>query len=134
MTRSGWLCALWLISGAALAQAPDYTKVVIKPEKLAEGVYMFTGAGGNLGVSVGEDGVLIIDDQFAELAPKIQAAIAELSPKPVRFVVNTHYHFDHTGGNVIFGTAGAIIVAQDNVRMRLSTTQFIKLFNRETPP
>lgn len=119
-------------SPVAVAQQ-DFSKVVIESQQLAEGIYMLTGAGGNLGVSVGEDGVILIDDQFAELTPKIQDALTKLSPKPVRFVINTHWHFDHTGGNENMGKTGAIIVAHDNVRRRMSVPSFIKMFNREQP-
>jgi glyoxylase-like metal-dependent hydrolase (beta-lactamase superfamily II) len=94
---------------------------------------MLTGAGGNIGVSVGEDGIVMIDDQFQELTPRIQEALAKLSPKPVRFVINTHWHFDHTGGNENFGKAGAVILAHGNVRKRMSTNQLVKMFNREVP-
>jgi glyoxylase-like metal-dependent hydrolase (beta-lactamase superfamily II) len=80
---------------------------------------MLTGAGGNIGLSVGEDGVVVVDDQFAPLAPKIKAAIQGITDKPVRFVLNTHWHFDHTGGNLDLAKAGAILVAHDNVRKRL---------------
>ncbi len=89
---------------------------------------------GNIGVSVGEDGVLLVDDQFAPFAPRIREALAALSDKEIRFLINTHHHFDHTGGNESFGKAGATIVAHDNVRARLSTTQVLKAFNREFPP
>jgi glyoxylase-like metal-dependent hydrolase (beta-lactamase superfamily II) len=116
----------------AVAQQ-DLSKVVIESQKVAEGVYMLTGAGGNIGVSVGEDGIVMIDDQFQELTPRIQEALAKLSPKPVRFVINTHWHFDHVGGNENFGKAGAVILAHGNVRKRMSTTQLMKMFNREVP-
>jgi cyclase len=119
---------------AAQAQGQDYSKVVVEAQKLAEGVYMITGAGGNIGASVGEDGIAIIDDQFAPLTPRIQEALAKLSNKPIRFVINTHWHSDHTGGNENFGKAGAVIVAHDNVRKRMSEKQFSTFFNRETPP
>ena len=125
---------------AALALAPatfaqqDFSKVEIQTEKLADTVYMMTGAGGNLGVSVGEDAVFVIDDQFAPLTPKIQAAIAKLSSKPVKFVLNTHWHFDHTGGNENLGKAGAIIVGHENVRKRLSTEGFIEFLGMKTKP
>ncbi len=101
------------------AQDRDFSKVEIKAEKVAGNVYMLTGAGGNIGVSVGDDGVVMVDDQFAPLAPKIEAAIKGLTDKPVRFVLNTHWHGDHTGGNEALGKT-ATIVAHDNVRKRLA--------------
>jgi len=86
---------------------------------IAPGIYMLTGRGGNIGLTVGPDGAAIIDDQFADMVPKIRAAVALLSEKPVKFVINTHLHGDHTGGNDAFGAAGAVIIAQDNVRKLL---------------
>jgi cyclase len=109
-------CAL---VGAASAQDRDFSKVEVKAEKVAGSVYMLTGEGGNIGVSIGEDGVLVVDDQFAPLVPKIQAAIKGLTDKPVRFVLNTHWHGDHTGGNEELGKASTLI-AHDNVRTRLA--------------
>jgi len=122
-----------LFAAAASAQE-DFSKVEIQTEKLADTVYMMTGSGGNLGVSVGEDAVFVIDDQFAPLTPKIQAAIAKLSSKPVKFLLNTHWHFDHTGGNENLGKAGAVIVAHENVRKRLSAEGFIAFFGMKTKP
>jgi len=104
----------------AQAQAPDFEKVEIKATKVAGNVYMLEGAGGNIGVSVGDDGIVIVDDQFAPLAPKIQAALKNITPKPVKFVLNTHWHGDHTGGNEQFG-ALAPIIAHENVRKRLGS-------------
>lgn len=109
---------------AAMAATPtlaqrDFSKVEIKATAVAPGITMLEGAGGNIGLSVGADGAFIIDDQFAPLADKIRTAIAAATPEPVKFVLNTHWHFDHTGGNESFGGAGAIIVAHDNVRERL---------------
>ena len=127
------VCAAALFAAAATAQQ-DFSKVEIQTEKLADTVYMMTGAGGNLGLSVGEDAVFVIDDQFAPLTPKIQAAIAKLSAKPVKFVVNTHWHFDHVGGNENLGTAGALIVAHENVRKRMSVESFIEFFGMKTKP
>jgi cyclase len=126
------LLALLALPFAALAQQ-DYSKVEIQATKLSDTTWMMTGAGGNLGLSVGEDAVFLIDDQFAELSPKIVAAIAKITAKPVRFVLNTHWHFDHTGGNENFGKAGAIIVAHDNVRKRMSTEQFLEFMRMKVP-
>jgi len=104
------------------APAPDdeFAKVQVKAEKVAGAVYVLFGAGGNIGVSVGDDGIVIVDDQFAPLADKIKAALAGITDKPIRFVLNTHWHGDHTGGNAVFGR-GAPIVAHDNVRKRLAS-------------
>src|SRR5688572_5265640 len=124
-----------LLGTAALAQAqqgaaqtpppamPSPPDVKIETTELAPGIYMLTGRGGNIGLTVGVDGAAIIDDQFADMAPKIRAAVAMLTDKPVQFVINTHLHGDHTGGNDAFGKAGAVIIAQENVRKRLGTPQ-----------
>ena len=122
------LCAM-LATASVLAQEPDYSKVEIKTEKLSATTYMLTGSGGNMGLSVGPDAVFLVDDQFAPLTPKIEAAVAKLSPKPVAFVINTHWHFDHTGGNENLGKVGALIVAHENVRKRMSTEQFIEFMD-----
>lgn len=119
---------------AVLAAQTNYDTVQVRPVQLSPGLHVLFGAGGNIGLSVGEDAVFIIDDQFAPLTPKIVAAIRTLSPKPVKFVVNTHWHFDHTGGNENFGKADAVIVAHDNVRKRMSTEQFMAAMNRREPP
>src|SRR5262249_35446312 len=105
---------------AATPAAPP-KDVPIEPANIAPGIYVLFGRGGNIGLTVGADGAAIIDDQFADMVPKIRAAVALLSEKPVRFVINTHLHGDHTGGNDAFGAAGAVIIAQDNVRKRLGT-------------
>jgi glyoxylase-like metal-dependent hydrolase (beta-lactamase superfamily II) len=119
------LTLLALAACVLSASAQDYSQVQIKTTQLTPTTYMLTGAGGNMGLSVGEDSVFLIDDQYAPLAPKIKAAIAAITPKPVQFVLNTHYHFDHTGGNEALGSQGTLIVAHDNVRRRLSTEQLI---------
>lgn len=106
-----------VLTGAATAQQ-DFSKVEIKVTKVAGTVYMLEGAGGNIGVSVGEDGVVLVDDQFAPLAPKIRQALKGITDKPLKFVLNTHFHGDHTGGNAQFGSEAAII-AHENVRRRL---------------
>src|SRR6267143_2314222 len=118
------LVGVALVCGqVAVAQekTPDWSKVQIKTTKVSGNIYMLEGQGGNIAASVGEDGIVIVDDQFAPLAEKIQAALKELkiTDKPVRFVINTHFHGDHTGGNVPFSNAGSTVIAQDNVRKRL---------------
>ena len=114
------------------AQQRDYSQVQIKATKVAGNVYMLEGAGGNIGVSVGDDGILIVDDQFAPLADKIRAALKELGDKKLRFILNTHWHGDHTGGNVVFGPE-APIIAHDNVRKRMATEQKSEFFKSTTP-
>jgi cyclase len=116
-----FLASVLFAQPAGAQQEPDFSKVQIKVTKVSGNIYMLEGEGGNIAASVGEDGIVIVDDQFAPLADKIQAALKNLgiSDKPVRFVINTHYHGDHTGGNVPFNNAGSTIIAQDNVRKRL---------------
>ncbi|TMQ69489.1 MAG: MBL fold metallo-hydrolase [Candidatus Eisenbacteria bacterium] len=114
------MIAAALLGEAAAAQQRNVAQVEIKTTPLGEGVSMMEGAGGNLGVSVGPDGVLLIDDELAPLSDKIKAAIAKLSDRPVKILFNTHYHGDHVGGNENFGNAGATIVAHDNVWARMS--------------
>jgi len=109
-----------LLAFATLAstQDQDFSKVQIKVVKVSGGVYMLQGAGGNIGASVGEDGIVVVDDQYAPLADKIQAALKSVTDKPVRFIINTHFHGDHTGGNAYFQKQ-AQVIAHDNVRKRL---------------
>ena len=121
-----------LLGGAAHAQQ-DFSKVEVKAEKAGDGVWMLTGAGGNLGVSAGEDGVFLIDDQYAPLTEKILAAVRTISARPIRFLINTHVHGDHTGGNENLGKAGVLIVAHENVRKRMSVEQFSAFFKSATP-
>jgi len=120
---------LALLAPAAGA-GQDFDAVEIRTERVAEGVYMLTGQGGNIGVSVGDDGVFVIDDQYAPLTPRILAAIRAITPEGVRFVFNTHWHGDHTGGNENMGKAGALLVAQENVRHRLSMDQILQRVGR----
>lgn len=129
----GLAVALAAIAVSATAQAQNFDDVVIRTEQVRGHIYVLFGAGGNIGVSIGEDGVFIVDDQFAPLTDKIKAAIADLSDQPVRFAINTHFHGDHTGGNENFGQSGTVIVAHDNVRVRMSKETFIKAFNSRTP-
>src|SRR2546429_6820214 len=115
--------ALFYVQAAAAQQEPDWSKVQIKTTKVSGNIYMLEGQGGNIAASVGEDGIVIVDDQFAPLAEKIQAALKNIgvTDKPVRFVINTHYHGDHTGGNEPFNNSGSTIIAHDNVRKRLES-------------
>src|SRR5688572_26702212 len=109
---------------AAAQQSFDGAQIVA--ERVAPGVHMLVGPGGNIGVSVGEDGVFLIDDQYAPLTDRVLAALRTVSPERVRFVLNTHWHEDHTGGNENLGGAGALIVAHDNVRVRMSVEQLLE--------
>lgn len=125
-----------LLMGAAPPSAPtpvDPAKVNIETTNLAPGVAVLFGSGGNIGVSYGVDGTVLIDDQFAPLTPKVLAATQALDKKAVRFVLNTHWHFDHTGGNENLGKEGSIIVAHDNVRRRMSAEGFIEELNLKFP-
>lgn len=112
------LLLITMLSAVPAVAQLDPDRIEIKVHRVAGAVYMLEGAGGNIGVSVGNDGIILIDDQYAPLAPKIKAALAEITDEPVRFVLNTHWHGDHTGGNEIFGET-APIIAHDNVRIRL---------------
>ena len=123
-----------IMSWCAPSFAQDFDKAVVKTEMISPNLYVLFGTGGNIGVSVGEDAVFVIDDQYAQMAPKIAAAIKQITDKPVKFVMNTHWHGDHTGGNEAMGTAGAIIVAHDNVRRRMSSDQLITLLDWKVPP
>lgn len=132
--RPAHLITALLVSVAGQASAQNYDTVQVRAQALGRGVHMLTGSGGNIGLAVGDDAVFLIDDQFAPLTPKILAAIAAITPKPVRFLVNTHWHFDHVGGNENIGKTGTLIVAHDNVRKRMSVGQFIAAVSRQEPP
>src|SRR5688572_15777219 len=134
MRRSLFLLASLTLLAAPAAAQPDLSAVEIRVEQLAPGVAVLFGAGGNIGLSYGEDGNVIVDDQYAPLTPKILAAIATLDPDPVRFVINTHWHSDHSGGNENLGRQGAVILANDNVRVRMAAGQLIPFFNMNVPP
>ena len=135
---SFFLCFTLLLAPLNLtppAEGQDrFAEVEIKTHPVADGIYMLEGVGGNLGVAVGDDGVFLVDDQYAPLTEKIKKAIAALSDQPIRFVLNTHWHGDHTGGNENLGEAGVLIVAHDNVRQRMSVENFNELWDRTTPP
>ena len=132
----------FMVVGISAAAAPgslaqqDMSDVQIETVHVADGVYMLVGRGGNIGLSIGDDGPFVIDDQFAPLTDKIQAAIATVTDGSVRFVLNTHWHGDHTGGNENFGKAGAMIVAHENVRRRLNPEEFRDVMGRtqQAPP
>ena len=126
------IAALALLFGATVHAQQDFSKVEIKTEKLSDTTYVMMGAGGNLGLSVGNDAVFMIDDDFAPLTPKVKAAIAKLTNKPVKFLVNTHWHFDHTGGNVNLGKGGSLIFAHDNVLKRMSVDGFVEFLGMRT--
>jgi len=121
--RKLFLMAILLVPGLVAAQQPqDFSKVEIKVTKVSGNVYMLQGAGGNIAASLGDDGVLIVDTEYAPLADKIRAALKGIgvTEKPVRFVIDTHYHDDHTNGNAAFAAGGATIIAQENLRKRLA--------------
>ncbi len=134
---------MWLgVCGGPAARAEDnkqkpsvseYNSVKIKVIPVNGTVYMLTGKGGNIGMSIGGDGVFLIDDQFAPLNDKIRSAIRKLTGKPIKFLLNTHWHADHTGGNFAFAQSGTLIIAHDDVRKRLSSDQFIKAFAKTVP-
>jgi glyoxylase-like metal-dependent hydrolase (beta-lactamase superfamily II) len=120
---------------AGVAQArDDMAEVTIQAQSVRGGIHMLTGRGGNIGASVGQDGIFLVDDQYAPLHERIVAALAAIHPGPVRFVLNTHWHGDHTGGNEALGTLGAVIVAHEAVRTRMSSEQFIAAIGRRVPP
>lgn len=119
------LALISLVFLPLIATAQDFSNIEITTIPVRDGIYVLQGSGGNIGVSIGDDGVIIVDDQFGPLTMKIQAAIAALTDKPVTFVMNSHFHYDHTDGNTNFGRAGAYIVAQDNARKRMESTQVL---------
>lgn len=127
--------ALALFAAPAMAQQqPDFSKVEIKTTDLGHKTYMLEGQGGNITVAVGQDGIIMVDSEFAPLHDKIKAAIAKLSSAPIKYLVNTHYHGDHTGGDSAFAKDGAIVVAQDNVKKRLEEGTTNGLTGAKTAP
>jgi cyclase len=124
-----------LFAGAANAQqGVDFSKVEIKTTDLGNKTYMLEGQGGDITVAVGTDGIIMVDTQFAPLHDKIKAAIAKISPLPIKYVINTHYHLDHVGGNASFHRDGATIVAHDNIRLRLAAGVINAVTGNKTPP
>jgi len=128
----GIVCAL-LAAFMNVAVAQNAPEAAVRSELVAPGVYVLYGSGGNIGVSVGADGVLLIDDQYAVMTPQVSAALAEINPEQPRFVLNTHWHGDHTGGNENLAAKGSVIVAHDQVRVRMSAEQFSEFFQKTTP-
>jgi len=117
----------------AFSTAQDFEKVKIETVKVADGIYMLLGLGGNIGVSVGEDGILLVDTQFSELMEKIKSAIAEINRGPIRIVLNTNWHYDHAYGNEPLGKSGALIIAHENSRMRMTSEQHYPDFDMHYP-
>src|SRR6266849_5714591 len=113
------LAATALLAGTAMAQQPDRSQVQIKTTDLGNKTYMLEGAGGNITIAVGTDGLIMVHTQFADLSDRIKAAIKAISPLPIKYIINTHFHGDHTGGNANFQKDGATVIAQDNIRVRL---------------
>src|SRR5262245_56807904 len=135
ITTAALAGAALLFAGAASAQqGVDFSKVEIKTTDLGNKTYMLEGQGGDITVAVGTDGIIMVDTQFAPLHDKIKDAIAKISPLPIKYVVNTHYHGDHVGGNAAFHKDGATIVAHDNVRIRLAAGTTNAVTGNKTPP
>jgi glyoxylase-like metal-dependent hydrolase (beta-lactamase superfamily II) len=145
MIRSGLtaVATALLLTGIAVAQQPqpptapppvDFSKVEIKTTDLGDGVYMFEGQGGNITVALAKDGIIMVDGQFAPLHDKIKAAIAVISNLPVKYLINTHFHGDHTGGNEAFAKDGALVVSEINVKTRLAAGTSNGLTGAKTPP
>jgi len=119
---------------AVYPSAQDFEKIQIQTVKITDSVYMLAGGGGNIGVSVGKDGILLVDTQFAELVEKINAAVKKINGGPIRYVINTHMHYDHTNGNELYGKAGAFIIAHDNVRKGMKSEWSHWAFDMKIPP
>jgi cyclase len=122
-----------LFAGTALAQQ-DRSQVQIKTTDLGNKTYMLEGAGGNITIAVGTDGIIMVDTQFADLSDRIKAAIKAISPLPIKYIINTHFHGDHTGGNANFQKDGAVVLAQDNIRVRLLAGTQNGTTGNKTPP
>ena len=129
------VAASLMFAGAASAQQPvDWDKIQIKTIALGHDTYMLMGRGGNITVAVGSDGIIMVDSQFAPLSDKIKAAIKAISPLPIKYLINTHYHGDHTGGNANFAKDGTVVVAHDNIRVRLAAGTTNGLSGAKVPP
>jgi cyclase len=134
ITLAALAASTMLVAGVALAQQqPDWNAIQIKTTDLGNKTYMLEGQGGNITVAVGSDGIIMVDGQFAPLSEKIMAAIKAISPLPVKYMINTHFHGDHTGGNANFQKAGVTVVAHDNIRLRLAAGTTNGLTGNKTP-
>ncbi len=134
MPPPSWRCRAGAFAQTPAAAPPDFSKVEIKTTDLGDNVYMLEGQGGNITVAVAKDGIIMVDGEFAPLHDKIKAAIALVSNQPIKYLINTHFHGDHTGGNEPFAKDGATIVAQDNVKSRLAAGTINGLTGAKTPP
>lgn len=133
--QTAFFAAATIFTAPAIAQQQvDWSKVEIKTTDLGHNTYMLAGQGGNITVAVGSDAIIMVDSQFAPLHDKIKAAIAAISPLPIKYLINTHYHGDHTGGNGPFQADGVTVVAQDNIRLRLAAGTFNPVSGTKTPP
>src|SRR5215203_6453435 len=126
-----FIIAVLLSTSSFAVTAQNFDSINIKTTKVAGSVYMLEGSGGNIGVLIGNDGVILVDDQYAPLSEKIKKAIAAISDKPIKFIINTHFHGDHSDGNKVFGGEGSIIVAHENARKRLSIDYVFEAFKQE---
>jgi cyclase len=134
LTVAALAASTMLVAGVALAQQqPDWNAIQIKTTDLGNKTYMLEGQGGTITVAVGSDGIIMVDGQFAPLSEKITAAIKAISPLPVKYMINTHFHGDHTGGNANFQKAGVTVVAHDNIRLRLAAGTTNGLTGNKTP-
>lgn len=127
------ITTLLALCAAPVAAQINFDTVRVRSQPVSGNVYMLIGAGGNIGLAVGEEAVFIVDDQYAPLTRKVLDAIAAITPRPVRFVVNTHWHMDHVGGNEQLGEGGVLIIAHENVRKRMSVEGFIEALNARVP-
>jgi cyclase len=132
-TIPGILIVIFSSICAPFSTGQDISQIQIKTIPLAEGMYMLVGAGGNIGVSSGEEGILLIDSQFGEVSEKIKAALSDLSGGPIKFVLNTNWHYDHVSGNGFFSNEGAVIVAHEKTRERMASEQFYPDFDMKNP-
>ncbi len=133
MNEIGILAGIFALGVAVTPQPPPQFEQEIKTAQLTDHLYVLEGAGGNVAAFVWDEGVLLVDDKIAPASPRMKAAVAAISPKPIRFVVNTHWHPDHRGGNETLAGDGSVIVAHENVRRRMSVESFVEVFDRRLP-